>query len=118
MEKKFYSTEEIDAILNSIDTIKQAEMPPFFSTRLQARLQTSNTISFWEKIAFSKPAFTVAMLVIFLVLNIATINTVVSDDTVIDKTATTSQDPSIQSFAQDYNLSVATIYQNEEKSSQ
>ncbi len=121
MTSNDFINKQIDDTLNSINDIQRAEMPPFFYTKLQARLQQQNSSNFWENLLSSlsvKPAYTVAILMVFVILNVAAISTLVSDNNLNNNIPKSAQEASLQSFVQDYNLSVSTIYNNDKKSAQ
>ena len=62
--------QKVDDALNSIDQIERASIPPYFFTRLEARMQKG--ITFWEKatIFLAKPVVAFASICIILFLNI------------------------------------------------
>ena len=99
---------KIDATLHSIDGIKRAEAPPFFYTRLQARLTNQHTNTWWQQLVLipTKPTFCVITLSLFILLNITAITTIIKDK---KQALTTPESTTIQSFAQEYNLSTTTI---------
>lgn len=111
MEQINRHDDKIENILNSLNGINRAEAPPFFYTRLQARLQMHKRSSTMEQImAFLiRPAFALTTLSFFILLNIYAITSMVK----VKKQSVASQtntEASIQSFAQEYNLSVSTLY--------
>ncbi len=109
MEQRKFTHEEIEKITESIDGISRAEMPPFFYTRLQAKLEKSPAPanSFWMII--TKPAVSFVTLFLLVVLNITAINhyikTSSQEQPVTQGTAT-----DIQKFAQEYELSESSVY--------
>lgn len=67
---QFLKQEEwVDEVMDSLDGMSKAAVPPFFYTRVQAKL--TNTFSVWgEAVAWmSKPVFAVAVLTMVIVLN-------------------------------------------------
>jgi hypothetical protein len=88
--------QEIERTLNSLDGLSRAEMPPFFYTRLQTRLYQKPAAPWLA----GKPVFSFVTVCLLLLLNIATINYLVR----------TEAAGGIQSFAQEYGLSVSTVY--------
>ena len=111
MDNLYKNEQEIEDILNSIDGIVRADAPPFFYTRLQARMQKQDEPSFVTRILgmFVQPIFAVATLSLFAVLNLATLNTLLKQKKEIPQSQVAS-DASLQSFAKDYDLSVSTLY--------
>lgn len=111
MEQNNYNDEQIENILGSLNGINRAEAPPFFYTRLQGRLQKEKHSSAIEQILgfITQPIFALTTLSLFVFLNIYAINTVVRQkkQSIMGQTNT---DASIQSFAQEYDLSVSTLY--------
>lgn len=101
--------EQVDATLNSIDTISRAEMPPFFYTRLQAKLDKQPAPTWWQLLfaSLTKPAFAVVTLSLFVVLNITAITITLKDK---QQSSTLSESSTMQGFAQEYNLSISSIY--------
>jgi hypothetical protein len=63
-------TQQVEAILNSLDGIERAAPEPFFYTRLMARMDQLND-SPWNKWLqiLSKPSIAVAILSLFILLN-------------------------------------------------
>ncbi len=112
MESNKFTQQKIEDTLNSLDGISRAEMPSFFYTRLQARLAPSSDASqsFW--LVISRPAVSLVTLSILALLNIAAINYVVKNN----QQKTTETNTGIQSFANEYNLTVSSMYnENENK---
>lgn len=70
MKNKLDIEHKVDDALNSIDQLERASMPPYFFTRLEARMQRGKT--FWEKatILLAKPVVAFASICIILFLNI------------------------------------------------
>jgi hypothetical protein len=107
--------EKVEAALSSIDHISPAKMPPFFYTRLVAKMEREPMPTWWQMLVrtFTKPAFAVVTLSLFVVLNIAAITTMLKDNKQMNNTAASS---TVQGFAQEYNLSVSTIYNDKRDS--
>lgn len=107
----------IEEALNSIIGIERAEAPPFFYTRLQARMNKLEEPSFLVKFLwlFAKPAFSVASLSLFVVLNLVAIKSILNEKQV-GKVSQPATDASINSFVQEYDLSVSTLYGDNKKS--
>lgn len=59
-----------DQVMNSLDGIQRAETQPFFYTRLMARME-GGTLHGWNRwMAYlSRPAVSLALLLVFLVIN-------------------------------------------------
>ena len=94
----------IEDILNSLDDVRRAEANPFFYTRLMAKINGRD--SRWEKLAslISKPAFAIAVVVLFLVINFAVLYGSSSN------ASSASQDTSSLAVENDYGLSVSSLY--------
>ena len=65
--------------LNSIDEVEKASIPPYFFTRLEARMQKGQT--FWEKatIFLTKPVIAFGSICVILFLNIYVISSATGD---------------------------------------
>jgi len=63
-------TQQVEAVLNSLDGIERAAPQPFFYTRLMARMEQVDE-SPWNKWMqlLSKPSVAVAILSLFIILN-------------------------------------------------
>jgi hypothetical protein len=96
------NTFKINTVIDSIDTIKQAEVPPFFETRLKAKMQQrflkQNTAWFNVK----KPIYIIATLIIFSSVNLYLISTNTSKN--ISNSFGKIQPSTIESFTNDYQL--------------
>ena len=70
MKNKVDIERKVDNALNSIDQIERASMPPYFFTRLEARMQRGKT--FWEKttLILANPVVAFASICFILFLNI------------------------------------------------
>jgi hypothetical protein len=94
--------------LNSLDGVERAVPRAYLLTRIQARLSRQE-ITLWEKaVSFiSKPAIAIPGLMLILVLNtmaIVNYNTGTRD---------TTAEQVVQVPADDYSVTVATIYESE-----
>jgi len=102
---------EIEATLNSLDKISSAEVPPFFYTRLESKLQEAKpgfaTPMFQ---LLHRPAIAVTMLAVFFVLNIIAIKGLTSSNN-----ASPDRSDTLQGFAAEYNLGTTTVYTNSNK---
>ena len=105
-QENFTQSDAIEKTLQSIDGISKAEMPPFFYTRLQARLEKKQVLpaAFWQ--VFGKPAVSLVTLTLLVVLNVAAIRYF----TKLSKQTVTEQRSGIQKFAQEYNLGASSVY--------
>ena len=92
----------IEQILNAWDSVKKAEAPAFFYTRLKARMEkaTAPVVKSW----LLRPVFVAATLVVVIVIN-AFIYFQDGNSTI----TTNSSEDSIQSIAAEYNLSDNTL---------
>ncbi len=105
MEQKS-THEEIESTLKSLDGISRADMPPFFYTRLQARLdkREASPNGFW--MILTKPAVSLITLSLLAVLNIAAISYYIRSSA-----KTTSQETTgIQKLVQEYDLDANSVY--------
>jgi hypothetical protein len=108
MKKEFKTEQEIDAILNSIDNIKQAEAPPYFYTRLTVRMGRSKApLASRLMQLLSKPVVGISVLVLFLVLNVVAIKGIMAAPKVSQSNLS-----DVQSFATEYNLNTTSVYSN------
>lgn len=64
------NTNKIDSIIDSLNSIKQAEVPSFFETRLNARMKKELVASHPLIFIFKKPAHIMAVLLFLLCVNI------------------------------------------------
>ena len=107
MEPDTFTQQKITAALNSLDGLTKAEMPSFFYTRLQAKLegQASTPKAFWLWV--TRPVISLATMLLLVILNIAAINNYVNNN----KQTTSPVVGGLQGFAQEYNLTgPASIY--------
>jgi len=109
MEQRKFTHEEMEKITESIDGISRAEMPPFFYTRLQAKLEKSSSPanSFWMVV--TKPAVSFVTLSLLVVLNIAAISHYIKTSKQ-EQPVTQESSTGIQKFAQEYELSESSVY--------
>ena len=91
-------------ILNSLDNIKKAEAPPFFYTRLQARMEKGQRTN-GKKGWIFQPVYAVAMLVLLLAVNAAILFQHKEDTAVVN-----SDNEDIQTIASAYNLNDNLLY--------
>jgi len=102
---------EIEATLGSLDNMNRAEAPPYFYTRLEARLQQRKTKvseGFYQQI-LNRPALAVSMLTVFLVLNIIALRGISS----INNLQQAKTSGSLQNFATEYNMNTGSVYNSE-----
>lgn len=102
--------EELEQILNSLNGISRAEMPPFFYTRLQAQLDKKNEGAgyFWSLL--TKPAVSFGTLSLLLILNIAVIRSYLHTT----PSAPVQETTGLQTFADEYGLGTSTVYNEKE----
>ena len=93
-----------EEILNSLNGIRRAEPQPYFYTRLMAKLDKQK--NGWEKVAgfISKPAFAIAAIALFLIINVTILFNSSSNAT------SSSQEESSLAVENDYGLSVPSLY--------
>lgn len=100
-------TEQFEQILNSINSIEQAEMPPFFETRLKATMQ--NKVAYrnnWYYV--KKPVVVSITLLVMLIINVYLLSKSSSDKN-ISKAESTEKN-SIESINNDYQLFTNSTY--------
>ena len=102
---------QIEEVINSIQHISRAEAPPFFYTRLQARMQKTEEQTFMLQLLgiITRPVFAISTLSLFVLLNAVAITSVLKDSRVVANRAISS-DGALQSFVKEYDLSVSTLY--------
>ena len=106
MEHRKSTHEEIEKTLQSIDSIGRADMPAFFYTRLQAKIDnTSSSNNFW--IVITKPSVSLVTLSLLVVLNIAAITYFIKTP---KRSNQLHESSGIQTFAQEYDLTVSSVY--------
>ena len=106
--KKGSNNKRTEEILSCFDGIQPSEVPPFFYTRLEARMQCELE----EKILpvfFLRPAFLTVSLSLVLILNIIFLTQRV--DQTIPSSNKSNTATGIQSFADAYNLSTLSVYE-------
>ncbi|NNV54588.1 hypothetical protein [Limnovirga soli] len=99
------TNKNINQIMNALDGAQPAEAPPFFYTRLQAKMQQQLAYQppVWVRF-ITRPAFIIAMLLLFVTANGIVIGQLINSGS----SQTTSTTP-MQSFATEYNLGVSSI---------
>lgn len=100
---KMEKDKKIEEILNSLDTIKRAEAPDFFYTRLKARMEKETEVAV-KKHWVLRPVYTFAALILLLVVNTFIL---LKNEGV--KQTETNIDP-MQSIAAEYNLNDNSLY--------
>lgn len=109
MELKKRIETQISETLDSFDRMERATAPDFFYTRLQARMDNGPvSAGIWGFV--TRPAFSIASVSILLIMNIAAITHHIKENTTVvsfDKTS------GIQSFAEEFNLSASSVYNNQ-----
>ena len=78
--KDFELNKQVDETLNALEGLGKAQAPPFFYTRLEARMQEelapiSGPFAFLSNLKLS-----VALLSLFMILNVASIFLITQDD--------------------------------------
>jgi hypothetical protein len=108
MEPRLHNEEQIEKTIASIDAISKADAPPFFYTRLQARLAEKTAAPASFQIAGLRPVLSLAVLSLLVVLNITTIRSYLRSA----RTETGEQQSAngIQSFADTYNLGGSSVF--------
>lgn len=93
-----------DAYLQSLDGMQPSELPPFFYTRLKARMEQAVES---RPSYMAKPALAIALLSLVLVLNtVALVQQRSSKSATVSNKGKTAFD----SFASDFNLSTGSNY--------
>lgn len=102
--------QHIDDILNSLDGLQKASPGPYFFTRLQARMQNSKT-DIWDRLGLiiSKPA-----VVAFAIACILFTNAWVLVRQMPSTQPTSTADATAEvTIADEYNMTIATVYDYE-----
>jgi len=103
MKSKFKTRE--DEILGSLDGIQPVDAPPFFYTRLHARMQ-DELVEKKETIFLLRPAFLTAALSVILLINI-----VFLFQFKVQKATDPKNEAGIESFVNAYGLDQKTLYE-------
>ena len=106
MKSKFENREE--AILNSIDDIQPAEIPPYFYTRLLARMQNELEEK-KEPFFLLRPAFLTASLSVILAINIIFLFQFKGQEA--SPSGRSNRPATIESFADAYNFNTSSVYE-------
>lgn len=96
----------IEETLESFDKIQRAEPPPFFETRLKARMEKELLGKRMSNSFIAKPVWVLTVLATLFILNITVLN---NTKYLVEELAETSV-TSVQGFAQEYNLDTNTGY--------
>ncbi|MES2003244.1 MAG: hypothetical protein V4450_01890 [Bacteroidota bacterium] len=105
MKQKFSSPKEIEQILQSLDGIRSAEMPSFFYTRLQTKLDNGSAAnSFWKII--TQPTVSLVTLSLLLIVNVVAVRSYLKSS----EQGQSKQNSGIENFVQEYDLSSTSIY--------
>ncbi|MBL0146437.1 MAG: hypothetical protein IPP48_12525 [Chitinophagaceae bacterium] len=97
-------------ILESLNGLQKAEAPAFFYTRLKGRMQQQLLTSSAKKTFAFKPLFVVALLCVVLTVNIFSLvefKHLPKSEEIMQ----TNKSITIETFANAYNLDVASVYQ-------
>lgn len=108
MKSKKSTQTAVDDFMESMEGIERAEMPAFFYTRLQARLETAGAARKFGRNRFAKPVLSLVTLSLLVILNIAAIR-------YFEKTGVAQKNKStsaIRQFAMDYDLDFTSLYQD------
>lgn len=97
--------QEIDNILNAFDGMQPAETPPFFYTRLQAKME-KKTSGNGVLSLLTNPVFAIATVLLFLVVNGYILFQQNNQPQILG-----NQKVSVADFAADYQLSTTTAYE-------
>ena len=96
---------EIEATLQSFEGMQRATVPPFFFTRLQARIDNQSAEKgFWNYL--SRPIVTVITLSVLLVMNVG----VVSHFLQSEKQTTEQVTSDRENFAKEFGLNSTSSY--------
>ena len=96
---------KIESTLNSIDGLQRAEVPAFFHSRVQARLEKKLATTQEAWIPVRRPAWVIASLVLLLTANVFLL-TQPKKASVAENTETNT----IQGFANSYGLTTSSGY--------
>ncbi|MDO9374509.1 MAG: hypothetical protein V4725_01190 [Bacteroidota bacterium] len=107
MKSKEKIEEYTDKALNSLDGVERASVSPYLLTRINQKLG-AEPATVWEKLIFfiGKPAIAFPALTLILVMNVLAIVSQTSS-------STSAADQAASLSADDYSLTVATIYDSE-----
>lgn len=107
MKPRLQNDEEIERTLASINGLRQAEAPPFFYTRLQARIGRNEEPKqgFWMMV--TRPAVSFAAVALLMLLNVAMIVRYVRSNEV---SPTQKNKSGLEQFAEAYNLDGGTSF--------
>lgn len=102
-------TQREDEILSCLDRIQPAELPPFFYTRLRARMQNE----FDQKrkpFFYLRPAFMMASLSCILIINVIFLFSIYSRQAALPSDKTNAE-ATIESFSNSYDLATTSVYE-------
>ena len=106
MKSKFKNREE--AILNSINGIQPANVPPYFYTRLLGRMQNELGEK-REPFFLLRPAFLTASLSVVLAVNIIFLFQFMGQEA--SQSGRSNKAATIESFADAYNFNTSSVYE-------
>ncbi len=106
--KKETANKRTEDILNSFDGIQTSAVPPFFYTRLKARMQREAEES-KPSALFQRPAFLVLSLSVVLIMNIIFLSNAGGQK--MPSTNQPNNKTGIQAFADAYDLNGSSIYE-------
>jgi ABC-type uncharacterized transport system permease subunit len=100
-----FNENDIEATLQSFDGMQQATVPPFFFTRLQARIdKQSAEKGFWNYL--SRPIVTVITVSVLLVLNVGVVSLFLQSEKQTTEKVTSDR----ENFAQEFGLNSTSSY--------
>ena len=97
---------KIENTLSSIDVMHRAEMPPFFQTRLMARLSNEAEIGNSNWWVVRKPVWVIAVLAVLFIINTVMLTQENQSINSLNK----KTESNLQGFASEYNLSSTINY--------
>jgi hypothetical protein len=100
-----FNENDIEATLQSFDGMQRATAPPFFFTRVQARIEKQSAVNgFWYFL--SRPMVTVITLSVLLLMNVGVVSHFLQSEK-----QTTEQVPSErENFAKEFGLNSTSSY--------
>ncbi|MEO6253597.1 MAG: hypothetical protein ABIO79_09840 [Ferruginibacter sp.] len=105
--KNKISTERVERIMRSLDSMHKAAAPDFFYTRLKGKMQAGED----NKTFFIlRPAFITAVLSLFLVINVFSLLEI-NKASKQQSAAVPQSAAGIESFATAYNMNTGSVYE-------
>ena len=104
MRKQQNIDQQVDETLNSLDSMQKASPGHFFFTRVQARLNRTKKDIWEHALSFiSKPAFLAAAVIVIIMIDVMALAN-------LKPAETNPAAEQAQVFAEEYNFTIATIY--------